>query len=147
MKDLLPAIKTALHASLLVADDDIYITPDVKWRPELTGVPCIGIHDSGLSRDELAGEVWEITATVDIAAFAALTADGYSGLTGTAGVYAILDEVTDILVDNLLSVSGVQRVQVGNDSASSLYQAPDADNTWLITITRSFVYTIERSSI
>lgn len=144
MKTLLPAIKTALQAhDIITVDNDIYITPDTKWRPEGTGTPCIGIHDGGMVREELGGNYWEITATVDIAAFAALTGNGADALCETEGIYSILDGATLILVDNLLSVAGVQAVQVGNDSPSSIYQGPD--DTWLVTITRSYIYTIERS--
>lgn len=146
MKTLLPAIKTALHACTIVTtDSNIYITPDIRWRPEGTGTPAIGIIGGSLGREELGGEMWEITATVNIAAHVALTSNGSDALTGTSGIYAILDEVTGILVNNLLSVSGAQRVQVGNDSPPSISQG--ANDSWLASISRTFIYTLERSSI
>ena len=142
MKTLLPAIKTALHAHTIVTtDSDIYITPDVRWRPEGTGTPSIGIHDAGMQREELAGEYWEMTATVELAAFVSLSSNGSDSICGTSGLYAILDAAVAILNDNMLSVSGLISIQVGNDSASSIV----AEGDGLVTMTRTLIYTIERS--
>ena len=146
MKALLPAIRDALLVSdIVTTESDIYITPDPRWRPEGTGTPCIGIRGGPLVREELGGEMWELTATVNIAAFVALTANWYTTMTEDTDIYDILDEVTGILNDNRLNLSEVQRVHVGGDSQSSLMQGPD--NTWLVTIVREFTYTLERSSV
>jgi len=146
MKLLLPAIKTALHShSIVTTDSDIYITPDVRWRPEGTGDTCIGIKDGGLHREELAGEVWEITATVELAAFAPLTTNGSDSLCGNSGCYAILDAAVALLVNNLLSITGAQSVEIGDDTPSGIVQVQD--ETMLVTLTRKLTYTIELTSI
>lgn len=145
MKTLLPAIKTAIQGlSLLVSTSNAFITPHVGWRPEGTGSTCIGIHDAGTIRAELAGNMIEQVSTVDIAAFVPLGADAKDAITGASGAFALLDAATDILKRNRLSISEVQSVEIGKDSQSELYQA--SESLWLVRICRQFIYTLERSS-
>jgi len=144
MRILLQAIVTAL-ATLELDDEPVaaYITPDNRWRPHGTTHPCVGVHDAGLSREEELGEMVEIIAAVEISGFVALTDDGESSITGDTGVYALLDEATELLNNNLLGKTDIQRVQIGDDSPSEIYQA--SEDTWLVRVSRTLIYTIERS--
>ena len=145
MRLLLPAIVTALAGLKLDGESvDSYITPDPRWRPYGTTHPCIGIHDAGLSREEEAGEMVEIIAAVELSGFVALTEDGAESITGDTGVYALLDEATELLNNNLLGTTDIQRVQIGEDSPSEIYQA--TEDTWLVRVSRTLIYTIERSN-
>lgn len=146
MKALLPAIKTAIKVvSLLAAQSDAYITPHPGWRPEGTASKCLGIHSNGMTRQEEAGEMMELKASVTIYGYAELVTTADDPLCGTNGVYALLDAAEDILTDNRLGLSEVQTVETGRDTPAELFQADET--TWLARIGRTFIYTLERSSV
>jgi len=146
MKTLLPAVRDAVKVmAILPSASACYITPDARWRPDGVNGTCLGVMNGGVIREELAGRVWEITATVDIIGFVPLTADAATAICGTAGVEQLLDDATAILKNNRLSLSEVQSVRIGNDRPSGLHQAEE-DN-WLVSVIRQVIYTIERASV
>ena len=143
MKNLLPAIKTALQALPMVTAENIFITPDVRWRPETTGAPCIGILPAGMEREELPGEMVGINAMVHLSVFVPLTANGSDSFVGTNGLYTVLDAATAILKNNQLGQTDVIRVTIGADEPAEIYQA--SESAWLVRVTREILYNIERS--
>lgn len=146
MKTLLPAIQAALSTlALLPAASACYITADARWRPDGVDTTCLGIMDGGVTREELGGEVWEITATVELVAFVPLTADAADAICGAAGVEQLLNDAVAVLNNNHLGLAEVQRVRIGDDRPNGLHQVVDGD--LLVSKIRQIIYTIERSSV
>ena len=147
MQTLLPAIKAALQGlPQLPRKSDCYITPDVNMMPTGTRQPCIGIKDGGIDRVDLMGEMMELTARVTLVGFVKLPiSDGYEAICSDKGVYPLLDAATALLINNLLGLSGVQRVQVGSDRPTEAFVAENKQ--WLIKLVRTLVYTLERPSV
>jgi hypothetical protein len=146
MKTLLPAIQNALKTlDMLPAQTACYITPDARWRPDGVNATCLGVMNGGVAREELGGEVWEITATVDLVGFVPLTADAKDAICGSSGVEELLNDAVAILKNNRLSIADIQGVRIGNDRPNGLHQAED-DN-WLVSVIRQVIYTIERASV
>jgi len=148
MKTILPAIQAALKTiNILSSQNDCYITPDTKFRPEGTGNISIGIHPAGITRTEELGEYIEIEASIDIVAFSPMTNNSDS-ITGTSGVYSILDAVSAILKNNSLNLSGFQGVSIEDDTRVDIQHAPTGETVQMLTsCTRRFTYTIERAII
>lgn len=146
MRTLLPAIKTAIQGiALLASTADAFVTPDPAWRPVDAGATCIGIFGTGVEREELAGEMVDITISVDLVGFVPMLASGSDAVCGAAGVVALLDAATTILKKNSLSQAGFTGVMVGGDSKTALYQA--SESQWLVMMSRTFEYYFERSSV
>jgi len=142
MKTLLPAIRSVIQG-VMPRPSDCYITPNVNYMPTGTRQPCIGIKDAGISREELAGEMVEITATVELVGFVQMSEDGFTALCGNGGVFQLLDTATDALINNLLGLPDVQRVEIGQDSPSTL--STTDTNQFLVMMTRTLIYTLERN--
>lgn len=143
MRILLPSIKTVLkELPLLQRKSDCYITPHVNWMPTGTRFPCLGIKDGGMARQELAGDMLELTATINLVAFTPITADGGDAVCGQVGVLAILNAAVSLLIDNHLGMTEIQRMAIGADMPSELYQAEN--NQWIVKMVRTVVYTMER---
>lgn len=147
MQTLLPAIKTALHVMpQLNRRSDCYITPEVNWMPTGTRQPCIGIKDGGIEREELAGEMAELTAKVLIVGFVKLpVSDGFVAICDTKGVYPLLDAATTILRNNYLGLTDVMRIQIGPDRPTEAFMAENKQ--WLVKLVRTLIYTLERPSL
>jgi hypothetical protein len=146
MKILLPAIQNALKTlTLLPAQTACYITADARWRPDGVDTTCLGIMSGGVTREELGGEVWEITATVELVGFVPLTADAKDSICGTAGVEQLLDDAVTVLKNNQLGLGEVQRVRIGDDRPNGMHQV--VDGTLLVSVIRQVIYTIERASV
>jgi len=146
MKTLLPAIQTTLQTmSQLERRSDCYLTPHANYMPTGTRQPCIGIKDAGTIRQELAGEVLELKARVELVGFVKMTGDGSACLCGTDGVFQLLDDAAGLLRNNHLSLTDVQRVEIGPDRPSELFRAEN--NQWIVKLSRTMIYTLERSSV
>jgi hypothetical protein len=146
MITLLPAIKAVLEdLTQLPRKSDCYITPHANFMPTGTRQPCLGIKDAGMVPSELAGEMLDITARVDLIGFVKMTADGQAAICGDDGLYALLDAATDLLVKNRLGLADVQTVIIGPTRPSEMFSAEN--NQWLVKLTRTMIYTLERSSI
>lgn len=145
MKNLLPAIQTALQAGLtakLAKTSDCYIAPTSSWQPDGTGPVAVGICSAGMDRIDLAGQCTELEATVEISGFVPMAADGKEVICGNTGLYALMDAVSALLFGNTLGLADVQGVKVGSDSKPEMYQA--ASKIWLVKMDREFIYTMER---
>lgn len=150
MKELLPAIQTSLKTlDMLPAESACYITPDARWRPVGVDDTCLGIMHGGTRREELAGNMWEFTHTVDLIGFVPLTADAKNAICGSSGVLQLLDDAVDVLKGTLLGLSDLQSVQIGDDRPNGLHAAQDDGEsvTWLVSIIRQVIYTSERESV
>lgn len=145
MQTLLPAIRTALQAlSQLPRASDCYITPHVNFMPTGTRQPCLGIKDGGMQREELAGEMLQLTARVELAGFVKMSGDGGEAICTSSGVYELLDDASDILTNNYLGLSDIIRVQIGPDRPSELFQTDNKQ--WIVKLVRTMIYTLERSA-
>lgn len=144
MRVLLPAVQLVLKdLPLLRRASDCYLTPDINWLPTGVRFPCLGIKDGGVIREELAGEMIGLTMTVELVGMTLLPADG-SDLVGEAGSFALLDAAQQLLVFDLLGVSGATGVSIGNDLPSKLFRSDN--NQWIVQLVRRMVYTIERAA-
>jgi hypothetical protein len=112
--------------------------------PAGTRLPSLGVKDAGMIRQELAGEMLEITARVDLVGFVNMTADGAEAICGTTGVCQLLDAATVMLTNNRLGLADVQRVEIGPDTPTELFQADN--NQWIVKLVRTLVYTLERAA-
>lgn len=143
MQNLLPIIRQTLEVlPQLPRKSDCYITPHVNYMPTGTRQPCIGIKDGGTSRRELTCGGIEVEARVDLACMVLMSGDGETPMCGDAGVFALADDATALLLTGWLDLSGCQGVEMGPDKPTELYQAENGQ--FLIKLVRTMVYTMHR---
>lgn len=130
MKELLIAIKSELQTSLAtdVRSGDIFITPDLSFIPSKAMKPCVGIKDGKIGREELAGNMLELTLYVSLAVYVQLFKEeaGIVGDTSTnqKGVLELTGVAVAALDANLLSITGMQSAFAESESGSGLF-SPD----------------------
>jgi hypothetical protein len=99
----------------------------------------------GLVREELGGEMWELTATVELVGFVPLTADAGDAICGANGVEQLLNDAMEVLNHNYLGTSDIRGIRIGNDRNNGMHQVVDGD--LLVSVIRQVIYTIERASV
>lgn len=137
MNIILPAVRDALDNTITC-----FVAPDSVWRPDGVDGPCIGVMSGGITREELGGNMREEIATVELVAYVPLVDSAESSI---SSLQALLNSASSILTGNLLSVAGMQSVQIGSDRANGVHQL--ANNKKLVSYIRQIIYTLERSSI
>jgi len=144
MQTLLPAIRDVLqNLTQLPRKGDCYITPHVGYMPTGTIQPCLGIKDAGVTREELAGGMVELTMKVDLAGFVKMAIDGGEVICGEKGLYQLLDAAIGLLGDGDLGLAGFQGMWIGPDRPSELFKT--GNNQWLVRLVRTVIFTMERS--
>lgn len=113
MKDLLNAIKSELQSGLdYIRAGDIFVTRSGAWIPEGVKLPAVGIKDGRVTREELAGGMWQVRLGVTIFVHVQLAKDEASimgdAAAGRKGVLDIVDDIHTALDENLLDIDGMQ---------------------------------------
>jgi hypothetical protein len=139
MNELLLAVKTELRTLSGVRGRDVFITPHVNFIPTGVRQPCIGIKDGKVVRNELAGGMVEETLFVDCVAMVKVRRDG---ITGDAGVLALVKRIEAVLDQNTLGLAGMEYAWSLSDTASKMFSSDNKQ--WLMQKIITFQYTRER---
>lgn len=133
---LLNAIKTAAQSiSPLAATSDCYLAPESGYRPACVGVPSLGIRPAGVTREEISGCSYDVRYQVELIAHVLAT--------GSTSAASVLNAAGAVLINNLLSLSGVGACRPMDDGAPGLVR--DDDGRWLVRASRMLEYTISES--
>jgi hypothetical protein len=103
MKLLLNAVKTHLQNNLsYIRESDIYISPHTDYIPDAVKLPCIGIKDGDVERDELFSGCLAERMLVKICVFIRLERSREASIIGDDSNKGLLDIEADIhaLLDN-----------------------------------------------
>ena len=108
MLDLINATKAALQASATidyVRDNDIFITPDIRFVRASGEYPAIGIKDNGTGFGYYASNQQDDTLGLVVVVYARLLKPEQAiigGVTGQPGVLEMAKDVVTVLRDNKL---------------------------------------------
>lgn len=149
LKELLTAIKAQLQTDLTyIRDLDIYVTPHANYIPNATRLPCVGIKDGGISRNELPGGMWGVTLTVKLVVYVQLAKEEASIMGDTAsskkGVLDIVDDIHTTLDENLLDITDMQEAFSSAESESEMF-GDDEDAVQRKIVTYQYVKEEDRA--
>lgn len=127
MKELITEIQDQLQEDTnlsYIADDSIFVSIDENIIPEVVTFPAIGIKDGNIQYNFEEGETWEPNYYVDLIIYTLMTAtdlcimgDGTDTNT-TYGVLKIADDIHASLIDNFLSITGIELALPISEKAS-----------------------------
>jgi hypothetical protein len=141
MKALLTAVKKALQDEITgVRTADIFITPDEAVILSGAMIPCYGIKDGSVKRMDLAGNVQNKKMQVTIIAWADQGKDDAQimGDKTQDGVLDMTQQVEDILLDNLLAITGMIGAEVVSETPSRQFINDKGRSVQQKTITFEF---------
>lgn len=147
MDTLLAAIKKQLQDDddlSYIRDSDIYITPDTLYIPAGKALPCIGIKDGDITREELISDVWQVKLSVSISVYVEILRDEATIIgdeaTEKKGILQIVSDINTSLDQNLLDITGMQAAVSPSETASGVFEK---DNRLLSMKTINFEYVQE----
>lgn len=130
---LLNAIKAAVQSiAPLASTSDCYLAPEAGYRPACVGVPSLGIRPAGVTREEISGCSYDVRYQVELIAHVLAT--------GSTSAASVLNAAGAVLINNLLSLSGVGACRPMDDGTPGLVR--DDDGRWLVRASRMLEYTI-----
>lgn len=98
MKNLMLKIQVLLRTIDGMRDTDIFLSPDAELIPETVKLPCIGIKDGQVTREQLMGNAEGLTLPVEIYVYDTLVRSDKSIIS----VFDITTAIHGKLADNLL---------------------------------------------
>ncbi len=122
MKTLLLAIKARLQSDSTlgyIRDTDIFITENESLIPDCIKFPAIGIKDGSERNTQKLTKNYIQDQQVKIIVYQQVLKSGES-ITGTHGVLDMASDVITSLIDNKLSISGIQNVFPTSSDPSEL---------------------------
>lgn len=123
MKGLLAAIQSQLQRDddlSMVRDSDIYVTPDEHFVPYSARFPAIAIKDGGIVNKYSTNLKYYQTIKVRISAFVQIMKPEDSIMAST-GVLELEEKIIASLVNNDLSLSGIDYAFVIRQEASEMF--------------------------
>ena len=126
MKSLLTAIKTQLQTELSdVRDADIFIAPHINFIPAAVRMPCVGIKDGTIVRQEQIGGYIAETYQVQLAVYVNSRKDEAAIMGDESvdqkGVLDMVAEVHSALHQQLMNLSGVISAFCSTEQASEMF--------------------------
>jgi hypothetical protein len=123
MKELVLAVKSRLQTDSnlsYVRDTDIWITEDESILPVHTKFPAIAIKDGAVRNEQMLTGNYLQHAQVRITVYQQVLKSEES-IVGTHGVLDMAADVITSLIDNSLSLTGIQNVFPVAEDASQLF--------------------------
>jgi hypothetical protein len=119
MKALLEAIKTELNTNL-TGLRDIQVVPDEVILPPGVRFPFIGLKDGPIEREEGMSETLREVLTVSVIAYVEILKNEASiiGDGDNKGVLELVSDIHEVLDENLLSLTGMERAFCRREEAS-----------------------------
>ena len=123
MKALMLAVKSRLQTDSTlnyVRDCDIWITEDESLLPAAIKFPAIAIKDGPIKNEQKLCKNYVQDAAIKIIVYQQLLKTE-EAITGTHGILDMASDVITSLIDNTLSISGIQNIFPIAESESGLF--------------------------